>query len=145
MNSSDFGKKDLADLIRKAQAETQGRSSTKQAAAGQQRSTAKPLLWFGVFLVLLAGCGVLLWNELRPATRQQVTADLEHVLLEARASIEAFKAKSGRLPTALPNASLSSVVKYMPVRDKYVLVARSGEVHLVLFPDRDKPVQAGGR
>lgn len=109
MNSSDNDKKDLSDLIRKAQAEAADRSSTRQAAAEQRSSTTKSLLLFGVLLILLVVCGIWLWNDLKPATRQQVTADLEHILLEARASIEAFKANSGRLPAALPNASLSSV------------------------------------
>jgi hypothetical protein len=145
MTSSDFEKRDLSDLIHAAQAEAEGRPAAGKTTTKRRESGLKPLLFLGVLLVLVAFCGAWLWRDMRPASRAQVTADLEHVLLKARESVESFRADTGKLPQALPNAALSSVVKYQPVRDKYVLIARSGGVHLVLFSDRDKPVQAGGR
>ena len=132
---------ELAVLIQQAEgvASRQARRvELKQASPG----VAKPAL--GAFLGLVAACaGYAIWAMMTPPSADKVARDLEAAVEAARQSIEKAKDESGRLPDALPNASLGSLVRYQRVREEYSLSASVLGIRVTLQRDGSKSVEKG--
>ena len=81
--------------------------------------------------------------RLTPPGSKEIARDLEIALEQARTAVEEAKNRTGKLPEALPNASLASVVRYEHQEDDYRLSTTIMGIRVTLEPDGRKHVEMG--
>lgn len=133
----------LSDLIIEAEKTTRGH-------AREQPTRKVPRIpWRYVFAMLLAGtfgyAGTRILAVLFPPSQKQIAEDLQTVLDRARDAIETSKAEAGKLPDALPNAALASVVKYEHDNTDYQLTATIMGVKVTMERSGRKTTELGDR
>lgn len=73
----------------------------------------------------------------------RTTKDLSTIIEQARQDVEASRLAQGRLPEALSNAALASLVAYTPVGESYQLFAMADGVSVTLELNGNKTVKHG--
>lgn len=86
-------------------------------------------------VLLVAWIARDIWSSLQPPALEQVARDLQATLHSARDSIEQSAGESGKLPDAIPSASLSTVIQYEPAMGTYTLSATVLGVRVTLQRD----------
>lgn len=130
---------DLNALIAQAE-QTASRSVLRKPA---ERRPMGRWLWGAVLAGLTVYAVSTLWRELAPPSSQKTASDLEAVVDAARQSVEEARTQTGRLPEALPNASLASVVVYEPGTSDYRLSATIMGVRVTLQSNGQKTTETG--
>lgn len=131
---------DLDALIQQAHHET---LRVERAAQAPRRRALAGRLWGAVLLAVAALALHYLWSAFAPPSTTQTTRDLEAAVDAARKSIEDERSRTGRLPEALPNAALASVVRYEPDASTYKLSATILGVRVTLENDGHKTTETG--
>lgn len=112
-----------------------------------RKPTERRPMWRWLWPAVLAGLTVYavatVWDAISPPSSQKTARDLEAVVDAARRSVEEARTQTGRLPEALPNASLASVVVYEPGTSDYRLSATIMGVRVTLQSDGQKTTETG--
>lgn len=101
---------DLSQLIRQADEQAQNKAQSK--AAPQRSRIQVAAIFSGVLLVVIAYAGVKVFAAFSPPSEAKVAHDLERVVESAHQLVDGIKKETGKLPDAIPNAALASVVQY---------------------------------
>ncbi len=131
---------DLDALIDQAHQET---LRAGHPSHGPKRRALASRLSSMVLLAAAAFALYQLWSVFAPPSTGQTTRDLEAAVDAARQSIEDERSRTGRLPEALPNAALASVVRYEPDASTYKLSATILGVRVTLQSDGQKTTETG--
>lgn len=109
---------DLHSLAREAYDEVRQTTDRSRRSRSATRSSGWPASATVSLVVVLAALGAWHFGLFHTSTpsRERIQADLENVLDQARDAVESERRATGRLPDAVPNASLAAVVGY----DRYV-------------------------
>lgn len=133
---------DLSSLISAAQDEADRKEQPSfdgKPKASARRAWVQPAL-VAAGLVFAA---IQLWPLARTHSADQTARDLDAIVEQARASLEATRTAQGRLPDVLPNAALAGLVAYTPAGNGYQLFAASGSVAVMLDVDGKKTITRG--
>lgn len=137
---SDPNPQDLNALI-DAASDTIDKKYSRPVPASR-RSIFKPVLSL-ILLAVIVYAGMSVYGRLAPPGPAKVTRDLESVVEQARAAIEASRKATGEYPDALPNAALASVVEYDHEKDTYKLSATIMGIRVTLEPGGKKQIEKG--
>ncbi len=132
---------DLEALIQKAHHETLRAERGPQVPPPRRALAGR--LWGALLLAVAAFALHALWSAFAPPSTSQTARDLEAAVDAARKSVEAERSRTGRLPDALPNAALASVVRYEPEVSTYKLSATILGVRVTLETDGRKTTETG--